>query len=124
MKEKTFYRRKLPHIQPGNATFFVTYRLHGSMPGAILNSLREKHKRKIFTESIIENLCSDEYFIDFDMAIETGYGPHWLKNKDIAKIIFDSLLFNHSKLYNLWCATIMSNHVHLLLSTFSNSPLL
>jgi REP element-mobilizing transposase RayT len=36
----------------------------------------------------------------------------------------ESLLFNNNKQYTIWCATIMSNHVHILLSTFPESPLL
>jgi REP element-mobilizing transposase RayT len=124
MPDKIYYRRKLPHIQPRGATFFVTYRLAGSMPVAVLESLKEKHKQKIFSESIIENLCSDEYFIDFENAIESEYGPQWLKINGLAKLVLDSLLFNDSKQYKLWAATVMSNHVHALITTFLNSPLL
>ena len=35
-----FYRRKLPHIQPQGATFFVTFRLAGSLPDAVIELLK------------------------------------------------------------------------------------
>jgi len=31
---KRYYRRRLPHIQPEFGTFFVTFRLVGSLPKA------------------------------------------------------------------------------------------
>ena len=33
---KQFYRRTLPHIHSPGATLFVTFRLHGSIPKAVL----------------------------------------------------------------------------------------
>ena len=34
------YRNNLPHFQPLCATFFITFRLKGSIPIAVLNQLR------------------------------------------------------------------------------------
>ena len=39
---RDYYHRKLPHIQPLNGTFFVTYRLHGSLPLKIKQQLQEE----------------------------------------------------------------------------------
>jgi putative transposase len=38
---KTFYRRSLPHLQPVGATFFVTFRLAGSIPKIKILELQE-----------------------------------------------------------------------------------
>ena len=39
---KQFYRRKLPHIQPPNATLFVTFRLAGTIPKNILDQWKQE----------------------------------------------------------------------------------
>src|SRR5712692_9846229 len=37
---REFYRRNLPHFQPAGGTFFVTFRLAGSIPRAVLERWR------------------------------------------------------------------------------------
>jgi len=39
------YRRNLPHIQPPGGTFFVTFRLAGSIPADVLAALHEESER-------------------------------------------------------------------------------
>jgi REP element-mobilizing transposase RayT len=129
MDEKYFYNRKLPHWQPAEGTFFVTYRLAGSLPIAVINKLKENYS---YQKSLPENRSSEskealreEYFEAFENELEKNLNePHWLKKEEIATIVMDSLLFNNNKHYTLWCASLMSNHVHILLSTLSNNPLL
>lgn len=38
----TFYRRNLPHTHPSGATFFVTFRLAGSLPAEVIERLRQE----------------------------------------------------------------------------------
>lgn len=38
----TLYRRNLPHIHPTGATFFVTFRLAGSLPQEVIERLRQE----------------------------------------------------------------------------------
>jgi len=42
---KEFYRRHLPHWQPREAVFFVTFRLKNSLPYEIIESLRVERER-------------------------------------------------------------------------------
>lgn len=46
LEYKLFYRKTLPHIQPPGATLFVTYRLAGSIPRAVLNQLLQERRRE------------------------------------------------------------------------------
>jgi putative transposase len=43
---KEFYRRHLPHWQPRNAVFFVTFRLKNSLPDEVIEALREERERE------------------------------------------------------------------------------
>jgi hypothetical protein len=39
------YRRNLPHLQPPGATFFVTFRLAGSLPRSVVKNWNQERKR-------------------------------------------------------------------------------
>ena len=43
MPTPVFYKRKLPHWQPAEETFFITYRLAGSLPKSVIATLKEKY---------------------------------------------------------------------------------
>ena len=43
----TFYERTLPHIQPIGATFFVTFRLHGTIPNNKLYRWKKEYEERI-----------------------------------------------------------------------------
>ena len=129
MKDKYFYNHKLPHWQPEEETFFVTYRLAGSLPISVINKLKKGY---ILQKNHPENqnqerkeAIREDYFNAFENELEKNLNePHWLKNEEVAKIVLNSLLFNNNKQYTLWCACLMSNHVHVLLSTLPDSQLL
>nr|MBP6826943.1 transposase [Saprospiraceae bacterium] len=42
--EKQFYRRHLPHWQIPEATYFVTYRLYGSVPRSVIEQLKADYR--------------------------------------------------------------------------------
>jgi putative transposase len=47
---KAYYKRNLPHYQPIGYTYFVTYRLSGSLPVELIKKLkseREKQRKEI-----------------------------------------------------------------------------
>lgn len=87
---KEFYRRNLPHIQPKDAIFFISYRLKFELPIDIKQKLQEKHRflQENFTTSSKEK---------------------------IAEIIVESLQFLNNKMFKLFSFCIMPNHVHILI---------
>lgn len=116
-----FYRKRLPHWQPAEATFFVTYRLAGSIPMEKIREFREMPARKIFKKS--KNLLSAWFFRCSDKYLDSNpNGPYWLANQAVADIVYKSLLFNHGRLYNLHALCIMSNHVHVLFTAGKDAP--
>lgn len=121
-KYKTYYQRNLPHYQPPGYTFFVTYRLDGSLPVGIIKKLKEEreHALKEIAATDSQEIRSEkyknyqsQYFGKFDKLLDNaGYGPTWLKNYQVAQKVKDTLHDFDKKNYNLICYTIMSNHVH------------
>ena len=57
-----------------------------------------------------------DYFFAFENELDKNLNePHWLKEETIATIVMESLLFNDSRLYTLFAACMMSNHIHILI---------
>lgn len=119
---KTYYKRNLPHYQPPGYTYFVTYRLSGSLPVETIKQLKYEREKQIKEIAGISNKSLQQekykkmqsiYFGKFDKLLDASdYGPTWIKQKEIAQIVKDAIHFYDKKKYNLICYTIMSNHVH------------
>ena len=127
----SFYQRHLPHYQPNGYTYFVTFRLANSLPQNILEKI--KCERENFLKSIegvekqLEKVelyreFQQTYFSKFDSLLgKQESGPLWLKQRAIAKVVYDSLRFYDTKKYDLICFTIMPNHVHLIFTPLNLS---
>jgi REP element-mobilizing transposase RayT len=133
---KQFRRRKLPHIQPPNATVFVTFRLAGSIPNALLvkwkserkwldNQLnkisKEKEDGAVGAASHEQRLLafSREWFAKFEEVLhQAKHGPKWLRDPRLAKLIADSLHYRNGNVFDLFAYCIMVNHVHVLFRPF------
>ncbi len=123
--EKIFFRRKLPHIQPKESIFFITFRLFGSLPAEVISALKEefesekrstsaimKKERRFFDPTILRR----RYFERFDDLLEKySESPKYLSNPAIAQIVVDAIDFGNGRRYNTVCFCIMPNHVHLVL---------
>ena len=93
------YRRKLPHIQPAEATFFITFRLSGSMPMEVIRRLRENYtliQNGILTQPDLtekerrELACTEQkrLFAATDNFLDTNpNGPYWLREAEVAKVV-------------------------------------
>jgi putative transposase len=124
---REFYRRRLPHIIPIGATFFVTFRLHGSIPKAVLEKLARKRddalEKLFFNDDLTETdrqqaevAIERQYWIEFNDTLDTiKEGPHHLGIPELAQIVVDRLKVFDGQHYNLCCYVVMSNHVHALL---------
>ncbi len=130
MKYKQFYRRNLPHIQPEGSVLFVTYRLFFELPAEyydkILTIKSEFHKKiksldKKKTE--LEKYKFETKLFDFKDNFIGMFrnSPFWLKDKNIAKIVKDSLFWGAQKRYDLFAFCIMPNHVHILIRPLSKN---
>ncbi|MCB9275444.1 MAG: hypothetical protein H6564_15475 [Lewinellaceae bacterium] len=123
---KTYYRLSLPHLQPTCAPFFVTFRLHGSIPRIKLFQLRQEFEESVARiraegSSIQNELIAGEQercFIEYDKLLHTiQSGPHYLRQPEIAQMVKKELHRFDGVLYDLICYCVMSNHVHILIDT-------
>ena len=119
-----YYRRNMPHIQPGGATFFVTFRLASSLPKEVVIKLKEEHVqnerilRKVKDETERKKKINDRrklYFGKFDEILDNATsGQCWLKDGRIVKVVADAIRLHDKKEYDLLAYCIMPNHVHLV----------
>jgi len=119
-----FYRRNLPHIQPPDASYFVTYRLAGSIPKAVLERLKtewqdfERKLLQVNDESKRIGILRNErkkYFKKYDEILDKILsGPVWLKNEKVASLISEAIHYCDGKKYILDAFTIKPNHVHMV----------
>jgi putative transposase len=124
VEPKLYYRRNLPHYQPMGGTFFVTFRLTGSLPREVVSRLKEE---KESNEYRIAGVINDkeraekwhayqaEYFEKFDALLDgNSTGPLWLKEEKIASQVANSVRFFDGTRYDVLAFCIMPNHVHLV----------
>lgn len=89
---KTYYKRNLPHYQPIGYTYFVTYRLNGSLPVEIIKQLKYEREKQLKLIAGLTNKTvkleeyktyRSVYFAKFDKLLDgSDYGPIWLKQNN------------------------------------------
>ncbi len=131
-----YYRRKLPHFQPAEATFFMTFRLAGSIPMEVIWRLKENYtllkkgilEQKDLSEREQQELIYVEQkrlFAETDDFLDKNLNePYWLQQKAIAEIVAEAMLYRDGKQYNLHAYTIMPNHVHMMMTLLPDAPVL
>jgi putative transposase len=124
---KQNYRRRLPHIQPPEATLFVTFRLEGSIPKNVLEEWRTEKKKLEAEQLRLIALGEKElnpiqqqrlnfqrkWFLKFEDLLHGEIaGTSWLKDDRLAEIVQNALHFLDGKVFLLSAFCVMSNHVH------------
>ena len=118
-----FFYRHLPHWHPPDATYFVTFRLAGSLPGEVVERLRQEKDiaEGKLAKTFQGNALKDEkynlakmLFARYDDFLANASAPRWLADEAIAKIVQDEIHALHPETYHLIAYCIMPNHVHCL----------
>ncbi len=119
-----FYRN-LPHYHLPNATYFITFRLAGSLPVEDWKRLKEEYEqeKRLLVTRFQGRALQDEryesqkrYFARLDALLDRARsGPHWLREKRVADIVAQQIHTLHPDYYHLHAYCLMSNHVHLLI---------
>lgn len=148
-----FYQGNLPHWQPPEGNYFITYRLYGSIPKPVIEELKvayqaalkrvdEEHARDLLKvadkmtpemkaklASILEKKQYGEqkrYFKQFDDFLDSRLlnEPHWLKDPAIAQFEAANIQHYAGRYFKLYAYCIMANHVHLLIKLNPGAPML
>ena len=115
MYQTHFHRRNLPHFYRPNSTYFITYRLKGTIPRKVLQVLNDKYYKSRNPKSKFEKYDNDIlFFAEYDNLLDFNNNFQYLKNKSIAEKVKYSLHYPDKRRYNLICYTVMPNHVHLV----------
>ncbi len=108
----SYYQRRLPHWQPEGAALFITWRLHGSLPGVPA----EMAEPRLRPSGQAEQKAGTR-FVETDRQLDRATsGPLWLKDPKLAQMVVTSLRFGERELnlYALRAWVVMANHVHIL----------
>lgn len=147
-----FYKRKLPHWQPPEGTFFITDRLYGSIPKPVIERLKSEYQAalheleqehsasldlvarsmSIETRQTLEGVlhrkqydAAKRHFQRFDDFLDSNLNePHWLKDPALAKFNLENYHHYAGRYFTLWACCIMANHVHLLITLNPGAPIL
>lgn len=137
-----FHQRNLPYWQPPEATLFVTFRLDGSLPEAVLEEWRVEKKRLEMTllrwatvappgappdpEAVAAEKLTfhRRWFKKFEAALDGApTGPLWLREERVAAIVAEALHHRDGLVYRLDAFCIMPNHVHAVFAPFLTEAL-
>jgi len=119
------YTRNLPHWQPADSIFFVTFRLTHSLPKNTLDELlaeRERAEKDLRFRLKGDRLSHERYilnkklFVKYDAWLDQclAESPRWLAQDDVARIVMQEIQQLDGERYRLLAFCIMPNHVHLL----------
>ena len=118
-----FHQRNLPHFDPQDAPYFLTFRLADSLPKAVLDRLRTELDHQLRKAEILKGSAASEarevahkrFFKGFDDYLDRcETGPHWLQQPQVAKLVYDHMRSLGESWWKITCFTILSNHVHVL----------
>lgn len=121
----TFFRRNLPHYHQTNATYFITFRLAGSLPLQVFQRLEEEYQAELHRLEKVRSgaqlvaaryAAQKRHFARFDSLLDQArHGPRWLAHPECAQIVMNCIRELEPAHYHLHAFCIMPNHVHLLI---------
>ena len=130
--------RRRPHLQPPDATLFVTFRLAGSIPQSVFRGYKAKRKwladqlnqaqtrykhepNSAELQSWVERIeaYQREWFLKSEEILHrAASGPTWLKEESVANKVAENLHRLDGDAFRLDSFSIMSNHVHTVFKPF------
>ncbi|MEX0716054.1 MAG: transposase [Planctomycetaceae bacterium] len=122
---RTVYRRTLPHWRQDGATYFVTFRLHDSLPQSKLRELREFkrewHRRRSASHS--DDALARETMRRVERWLDKGMGSCMLRSADVSARVAEVLVEHDGADCELGCFVVMPNHVHAVLRPLTPAEL-
>lgn len=108
-----YSRGYLPHFDGGAIPQTVTFRLFDSLPQSLLERWREELSHWPAKKAEAERRKRIETYLD------RGTGSAWMNDPRIANVVQEAMLFFHGDRYSLQAWSVMPNHVHALLTSYT-----
>ncbi len=114
----SFFRRNLPHWLVADKAYFVTIRLHGTLPKGVVAEMREQ-RRLLIDEAGDQRAVSAlhrkqfvriEQLLDAQQPVGCGL-CHWV----VGNMLMDNLEWLRKRGWVLYAFVLMSTHLHMLL---------
>lgn len=121
---KTFYRGKLPHIQPIGAVFFVTFHLNGAIPVPVVKKLKSEYDERIAllerqSPPNLEELvyCEQKlFFKKYDAYLDIMDDKiRYLEQPEVARKVLEQVERFEGDWYTTLAFNAMPNHCHWVL---------
>jgi putative transposase len=118
---KTYYKGRLPHIQPIGAIFFVTFHLNGAIPLPFVTNYKKEYEYELALIELDKPPDMEEkiyklqkiFFKKYDELLHAQKdGPHHFNNPDISQILAEQIMRFDDQWYETLAFSIMSNHCH------------
>ena len=116
-------RGVLPHLKREGASYFVTFRLTGSLPRDVLLRLKAEREAIVAQAQAAKRPLTwheqEELFRWYstrvDKYLDAGHGDCWLAQPEIADLVAGALEFHAGQRFDLHAWVVMPNHVHAVL---------
>ena len=116
-------RGALPHLKRKGASYFVTFRLAGTLPKDVLLRLKSEREAIVAQAQAAKRpLTWHEqealfrwYSTRVDKYLDAGHGDCWLARPQIADLVAGALMFHAGQRFDLHAWVVMPNHVHAVL---------
>ncbi|MCI0535492.1 MAG: transposase [Verrucomicrobiales bacterium] len=121
-------RGRLPHLKREGASYFVTFRLAGTLPGEVLQRFKQER------EAIVAQVLAAKrpltwreqeelfrwYSSRVDKYLDAGHGECFLREEAIANLVAKAVGFFERQRYDVLAWVVMPNHVHIVLRPYPN----
>lgn len=116
------HRDHLPHLKREGGSYFVTFRLAGSLPREVLLRLKQE-REQIMAQALAAKRPltwreQEELFRWYssrvDAYLDAGHGDCWLRRPEIAQCVADAIRFHAGQRFDLLAWVVMPNHVHVV----------
>jgi REP element-mobilizing transposase RayT len=124
-------RGVLPHVKREGASYFVTFRLAGTLPKDVLTKFKSE-RAAIITGALAARrpLTWQEqeelfrwYSRRVDKYLDAGHGNCWLARPEIAVMLANAIQFHVGQRFDLHAWVVMPNHIHAVLRPLPNRTL-
>ena len=124
-------RGHLPHWEKESATYFVTFRLAGSLPKSVFERIESEKTATIrAADQLRRKLSADETkklqrlsAIIIEHSLDQGFGECLLNNYTVAEQVRTTLLHFNERRYRTFAWCVMPNHVHVVFKSFPGHTL-